>query len=46
MNDEYYDPCLNCSLYGMCDGWDVIYCCKRCTALGLDDCENCDPMYI
>lgn len=46
MNDEYHDPCLGCCQYGMCDVLDARYCCKRCTALGLDDCENCDSMDI
>lgn len=46
MNNDYYDPCLDCRCYGMCDGWEAVYCCKRCKALGLDHYYDCDSMDI
>ena len=44
--NEYCDPCLNCKDFGYCNIWDEDQCRKRCEELGLDDCENCDPMDI
>lgn len=45
-NDDYYDPCETCSQSDFCDGWEARYCCTRCRALGLEDCDNCDPWDI
>ena len=41
-----YDPCENRSTSDTCDVWEAHFCCARCMALGLDDCNNCDPMDI
>lgn len=38
-----YDPCENCAQQDFCDGLEARYCCVRCMAYGLDDCDNCDP---
>lgn len=40
------DPCADCADRDFCDGWEMRYCCYRCHQLGLDDCDNCDPMDI
>lgn len=44
--DDYYDPCVHCPTKDACDGWEAQFCCTRCRALGLDDCDNCDPWDI
>ena len=44
--NECYDPYFTCSDFVYCTIWDKDNRCKKCKALGLDDCENCDPMDI
>lgn len=41
-----YDPCENCPTFDTCDGWEAQFCCARCMALGLEHCDDCDPMDI
>ena len=45
-NDDYYDPCENCPSQDTCDGWEARFCCTRCRAFGLEDCDNCDSWDI
>lgn len=45
--EEWYkewdeDPCVTCERD--CDGWEMQFCCTLCRHLGLDNCDNCDPM--
>lgn len=39
-----YDPCEDCE--HPCDGWEARFCCTKCMADGMEDCENCDPWDI
>ena len=42
--DDY--PCDTCLQADWCDHWEAQFCCTLCCHLGLEDCDNCDPMDI
>lgn len=43
--DEFEDnPCDICDMD--CDYWEAQFCCRLCRYMGVENCDDCDPMDI
>lgn len=43
---EEEHPCRDCSMSDACDGWESQFCCTLCMYLGIEHCDDCNPMDI